>query len=1448
MAVQLILKNSSVEDKSPTSGQLANGELALNYNEAGAFISCVDSEGNIQQVGGIKISNNPPNTPAKQALWFNPTSSTLFVYDGSGWLAAASGGGGGGGDIATIIGGAGIDAVTASGVATVTVDLFPGLNGLVIQSGKLLVPVASSSTLGAVKVGSGLNVTNDGTLSSTGGGGAVDSVNGQTGTVLLSAADVGALEAGDNVSELTNNVGYVTDAGVTQITAGVGVTLNPTDGKGVVEITATGGGGGGAVDSVNGKTGTVVLNAADVGAATTAQGVKADSALQNGDNVSVLTNDAGYLTTATAPTAPVTSVNNKTGVVVLDAGDVGAATAAQGTTADSALQPGADVSELNNDAGYLTTAPVESVNGETGAVSLGIDDLEDVNVTAAVSGNVLAYNGAVWVSAASPPADISGSSINQLNDVDAGSATNGQVMVWDTNAGNWVPGDAGGGAVDSVNNKTGVVVLNAADVGAATTAQGATADSALQPGEAATTAQGTKADSALQPGDDISDLANDAGYITASGVPAAPVASVNNKTGAVVLTASDVGALKAGDNVSSLNNDAGYITSGSIPAAPVSSVNNKTGAVVLTASDVGAANTTQGAKADSATQPGDNVSTLNNDAGYVTDAGVESINGKTGEVTLYLNNLEGVNVTGAAAGQVLTYSGSLWNAVDAETGAVDSVNGQTGNVTLTAADVGAATTAQGTKADSAIQPSDDVSELNNDAGYITTADIPAAPVDSVNSKTGTVVLTASDVGAATTAQGTKADSALQQGADISELNNDAGYITAASAPVDSVNGKTGTVVLSAADVGAATTAQGALADSATQPGDDVSTLNNDAGYITNAGVTSIIAGDNVTIDPVDGLGAVTINSTGGGGGAGVSSIIAGDGIAVDQATGNVTITNTGGGGGGETYNGASAWGSVAVDGTLNAGLNIASTTQTGTGTYTVTFQTPMPDAEYSVVATALLNTGITVTTSSRTPQGFNYTAVNISGGGFNEPVAFAVFATNAPVPKGGTGTDSWVTFRGTALKSDPSQNPVINQEVLIEASFNVSSVIYNGLGTYTVNFTTPMPTAKYAVSGSATLKLSGAALPRVVAPSSADTCTTNSIQVYTADDGGNYENCAKVSVVINATNATLPQTVTQSQIEAAINNPGASAWGNFNGILGMTVNGSMNVASIVRTNNGRYDVTFATPMPDANYSVVCSTMPTPNGNDSGAMPRNLTANGFNIYVQNFENNATDSELVTFVVFATNALPPKGATGTDSWGSVQGDGTLGASFNVASVTRTAGGEYDIVFTSPMPTADYSVVGSTSGSNDYGYFYASSKSTTGFSVGIRDANNAFIDYDFNFTVNATNAVLPASFTEAQIQAVVDLATSGVAMPIAYMTTTTGSGTLGGKFNIASVTRVSAGTYDVFFTTPMANITYAVVVSSYLYNSLYTNLNLDSFRVQTFDTSGSPTDAGFSAVVYP
>lgn len=156
-----------------------------------------------------------------------------------------------------------------------------------------------------------------------------------------------------------------------------------------IEIT---GGGSGAVTSVNGQTGAVVLTASDVGALSDSTVIPTVPT-----NVSAFNNDAGYLTshqslsgyatetwvtnqgyaeastlatvattgsyndlsdTPTIPTIPVTSVNGQTGAVVLDASDVGAL--ASGTTY---------VSSFNGSSGAITySAPVDSVNGQTGAV------------------------------------------------------------------------------------------------------------------------------------------------------------------------------------------------------------------------------------------------------------------------------------------------------------------------------------------------------------------------------------------------------------------------------------------------------------------------------------------------------------------------------------------------------------------------------------------------------------------------------------------------------------------------------------------------------------------------------------------------------------------------------------------------------------------------------------------------------------------------------------------------------------------------------------------------------------------------------------------------------------------------------------------------------------------------------------------------------------------------
>ena len=134
-----------------------------------------------------------------------------------------------------------------------------------------------------------------------GGGGAVTSVNGQTGDVVLAIPD--------STSDLINDSGFVDAAGAAAAAP---------------------------VQKVNGQTGTVTINKTSVGL---------------GNVANVLQYSA-----SNPPPYPVTSVNGQTGAV--------------------SLAIPTDTSDLNNDSGFVdaagaaAAAPVQSVNGQTGAVTV----------------------------------------------------------------------------------------------------------------------------------------------------------------------------------------------------------------------------------------------------------------------------------------------------------------------------------------------------------------------------------------------------------------------------------------------------------------------------------------------------------------------------------------------------------------------------------------------------------------------------------------------------------------------------------------------------------------------------------------------------------------------------------------------------------------------------------------------------------------------------------------------------------------------------------------------------------------------------------------------------------------------------------------------------------------------------------------------------------------------
>lgn len=96
----------------------------------------------------------------------------------------------------------------------------------------------------------------------------------------------------------------------------------------------------------------------------------------------------------------------------------------------------------------------------------------------------------------------------------------------------------GGGAVASVNGQTGAVVLDAADVGAATAAQGALADTATQPGDLGTAA-------AL-------DVGTGSGDVAAGDAPASAVSTHNSDTTSVHGIADTSALVVDGDPASSL--------------------------------------------------------------------------------------------------------------------------------------------------------------------------------------------------------------------------------------------------------------------------------------------------------------------------------------------------------------------------------------------------------------------------------------------------------------------------------------------------------------------------------------------------------------------------------------------------------------------------------------------------------------------------------------------------------------------------------------------------------------------------------------------------------------------------------------------------------------------------------------------------------------------------------
>lgn len=204
----------------------------------------------------------------------------------------------------------------------------------------------------------------------------VTSVNGKQGVVVLTATDVNADTTGSAAQALSDANNYTDqevsniNTGVLSVAAGTNVTIDNTDPKNPV-VSST---GGGAVDSVNGKTGVVVLDADDIDDtstthkfATASQLSNADSAIQPSDLAAVATT-GDYDDLSNKPSIPA-NLSDLSG----DSDDI-----SEGST--NLYMTSSERSKLSGIEAGAEVNTVDSVAGKTGAVTLGKSDVGLGNV------------------------------------------------------------------------------------------------------------------------------------------------------------------------------------------------------------------------------------------------------------------------------------------------------------------------------------------------------------------------------------------------------------------------------------------------------------------------------------------------------------------------------------------------------------------------------------------------------------------------------------------------------------------------------------------------------------------------------------------------------------------------------------------------------------------------------------------------------------------------------------------------------------------------------------------------------------------------------------------------------------------------------------------------------------------------------------------------------------